>query len=143
MPITFDGSYDHVQRAYGDYWASAQSMPVNTRAIVDEWIANGPFECAGGTVEIVVQLVTGGTLKGGGAITLTVEHATVSAAGYFFTLGTAEFMILASQTLAAGQILMRFALPSSTYRYQKAYIASNDATPHAATIDVFPVLLPR
>ena len=109
--------------------------------ICDEWL-NGPFENAGGTVEIVVQVVTEMTLKGGGKLTLTIDHATVSAGGYFFTLGTMEAMVLATTTFAAGTVLLRFALPTSTYRYQKGWLATDDAFTRG-TIDVYPVLIPR
>lgn len=140
MAITFDGSYDRLQRAYGDYLATEQTIPANTRAECDE----GTVEHAGGTVEFVVEVNSEVSLGGGKTLTLTVYHATYDSSTYYRVLGTVELSLLdmGTQTYAAGKTLLRFALPSHTWRYQKAWLATDDVEA-SGKLNVFPVLLPR
>jgi len=143
-------AYDHIQRAYGEYYASAQTIPANATEVGDE----GAQQHSGamGGIEIITQVNTAVSFH---YITALLEvwilHATTNAAAYFQTLCRAcsfrawpTKLGAAAPTgpYAAGTVFGRYVLPSDAYRYTKAVLKTDDDSASGA-LDIFPSLLPR
>lgn len=133
-------AHDHIQRAYGEYYASGQTVPANDQADGNV----GALENSGamGGIEVVAVAKTAIILSSAKQLQIAIYQRTSTS--YSYTLLGTPVLYTASptKTWAAGDVIGRFVLPSDAQKYTKAVLATDDAAV-SGTIDVFPSLLPR
>jgi len=140
-----DMEYDTIQRAYGEYYASAQALPQNTMSGGDDGAQQNSGAMGG--IEIITQVQAAMTLTHTGTLHVLVMHATYDSAAYYQTLPGYACSVTpgpgdGTEAYAVGTVLGRFVLPSDTYRYTKVAIKTDDRFA-TGSLDIFPSLLPR
>jgi len=134
--------YNKIQRAYGEYFATAQTVPQNTTADGDEGVQTGLVHGAMGGVSVTAEVNTALVLSPGKYCKVTLQHGD-SATGQFAELGTVCSVTgSGTQTRAAGTLLGRFIVPPECKDYTKVVLATDDVEATGA-LDVFPEMIPR
>jgi hypothetical protein len=135
-----DFEHGAVQRVYGEYYATAQTVPANTNADGDEGAQKNSGAMGG--IAVTAVAATDVFITDACTLTIKVQHCATEGGSYVDLGNVCAKLSSGDTTYEAGEVLGRFILPPEIEEWTKVNLATDDASA-TGTIDVFPEMIPR